>query len=157
MKNKQLRKWALGAEIISAFAVVVTIGFLAVQTMDTTNALQTQTFQALMHDTNEWRASIVSPDMADLRVKWRDQGFESLSKTEQYRIRTTNLVLWGIYESAYFANERGVLGSIEWSRFEVAICRSRKQDIGYWELEGLASFSVLLTPQFMEYIQQTCD
>jgi len=157
MKNKQLQKWALGAEVISAVAVVVTIGFLAAQTMDNTNALQAQTFQALMHDTSEWRASIVSPDMAKLRVKWRDEGFESLTKVEQYQIRGSNLVLWGIYESAYFANERGVLGSVEWSRFEVAICRSRKQDFGYWELEGLASFSALVTPQFMEYIQQTCD
>ena len=81
MKNKQLQKWALGAEVISAVAVVVTIGFLGVQTMDNTNALQAQTFQALMHDTSEWRASIVSPDMAKLRVKWRDEGFESLTTT----------------------------------------------------------------------------
>ncbi len=157
MKNKQLRKWALGAEIISAFAVIVTIAFLALQMMDNTNALQAQMFQELMRDTNEWRAKISGPDAVELRFKWRVEGLESLTRNEQLQIRMIDLVLWGIYESAYFANERGVLGSNEWTRFEAAICRNRERDAEFWDFEGMTSFSVLLTPQFLEYIEHACE
>ncbi len=97
----------MGAEIISAIAVVATIGFLAFQTMENTNALQAQMFQELMHETNEWRASVSDPASVAMRTKFRDEGLESLTRLEQYEYRMANLVLGGIYDSAYFANERG--------------------------------------------------
>jgi len=157
MKNKQLRKWALSAELISAIAVIITLVFLVLGMKENTNALQAQTFQELMRQTNEWRASITEPSVVTLRDKWREQGFQSLTRIEQQQLRTTNHVLWGIYESAYFANERGVLGSEEWIRFESAICRQREQDVDYWEYEPLASFSDSLTPRFAEYIESSCS
>ena len=110
---------------MSAVAVIVTIGFLAFQMMDNTNALQAQMFQELMRDTNDWRESVGDPTTVELRARWRDEGFESLTRLEQLQIRGDDLLLWGIYESAYYANERGILGSKEWIRFETAICRAR--------------------------------
>ena len=157
MKNKKLQKWALGAEIISAFAVVATIGFLAMQTMDNTNALQAQMFQELMRDTNDWRARISGPDAVEMRFKWRTEGFESLTRSEQLQIRMNDLVLWGIYESAYFANERGILAADEWTRFESAICRNRRRNADFWDFDGMTSFPVLLTSQFLEYVENSCD
>ena len=156
MKNKQLQKWALGAEIVSAIAVIATIGFLAFQTMENTNALQAQTFQALMRDTFDWRATVNEPNNMELRTKWFQEGYENLTQIEQLQIRGNDLLLWGIYESAYFANERRVLGSEEWTRFEVAICRNYKRDEVFWDYEGMTSFSELLTPQFMRFIEDTC-
>jgi hypothetical protein len=157
VKNKQIQKWAMGAEIISAVAVVATIGFLAFQTMENTNSLQAQMFQQLMHDTNEWRASVSDPASVAMRTKFRDEGLESLTRLEQYEYRMANLVLWGIYESAFFANERGVLGELEWTRFEAAICRNRKRDADIWDLEGVAPFPELLTPTFVNYIEKVCN
>ena len=156
MKNKQLQKWALGAEIVSAIAVIATIGFLAFQTMENTNALQAQTFQALMRDTFDWRATVNEPNNMELRAKWFQEGYENLTQIEQLQIRGNDLLLWGIYESAYFANERRVLGSEEWTRFKVAICRNYKRDEVFWDYEGMTSFSELLTPQFMRFIVDTC-
>jgi hypothetical protein len=157
MESKQLQKWTLGAEICSALAVVITIGFLALQTMDNTNAVQAQTFQDLMRQTSEWRESVTDASVIELRDRWRDQGFQSLTRSEQLQIRSKNLVLWGIYESAYFANERGVLGIDEWTRFEIAICRGRERDLDYWDYDPFPSFSVLLTPRFAEYIESYCS
>ena len=156
MKNEQIRKWALGAEITSAIAVVMTIGFLAFQMMENTNALQAQMFQELMRDTNEWRARVSGPEAVEMRYKWTTEGFESLTRNEQLQVRMNDLVLWGIYESAYFANERGILGGNEWTRFESAICRNRERQAEFWNFEGTTSFSELLTTQFVEYIENTC-
>ena len=61
MKSKQLRKWALGAEIVSAIAVIITIGFLAVQMKGNTNALRAQMYQELMRDLNDWRVMVNDP------------------------------------------------------------------------------------------------
>jgi hypothetical protein len=128
MKNKQLRKWALVAEIVSAVAIVVTIGFLAIQTMENTNALQAQTYQELMRDLNERRLAVAGPEYSAIDEKWRNNGLESLTYAETRQFRIFAGYLWGIYESAYFANERGILGPSEWSRFHTAMCSRLQRD-----------------------------
>ncbi len=159
MKSKQLRKWALVAEIISAVAVVVTIAFLAFQMRDNTNALQAQTYQELMRDVNNWRSAI------------RDLGFlsegtvsEVLAEGSSEKIgvlRLTWLELWGIYEAAFFAKERGVLGENEWLRFEFMICFARNASVSqfFWDSQygGLPGYSKTLTPAFVEYVDKQCD
>ena len=157
MKNKRLRKWALAAEILSAIAVIATLGFLALEMRENTNAIQSQTFQDLMRDTNAWRASVADSASVEMRGRFRREGLASLTVNEQGQVRMDNLVLWGIYESAFFANERGVLGPNEWTRFEVAICRNRVRDLEFWEYEGQVPIPELLTPQFVEYIENECD
>lgn len=159
MKSKQLRKWALVAEIVSAVAVVITIAFLAFQMRDNTNALQAQTYQELMRDINNWRSAI------------RDSGYLSESQLseivaegisdEMGALRITWLELWGIYEAAFFARERGVLGENEWIRFEFMICFSRRGQASqiFWESEygGLPGYSETLTPAFVDYVARQCD
>ena len=67
-----------------------------------------------------------------------------------------SVILWGIYESAYFANERGVLGDPEWERFYVAICRARASAADMWEPDGFTPMVELLTPAFSAYIESSC-
>jgi hypothetical protein len=70
------------------------------------------------------------------------------------------LELWGIYEAAFFANERGVLGADEWSRFEKVICIERRgqlEDIWDQRHEELLSFKEILTPLFGEYVEENCQ
>jgi len=160
MKNKQLRKWALWAEIMSAVAVVVTIGFLAFQMMANTNALQAQTFQELMRDINDWRSSIRELEGDSTLIRLRKEGIDSLSEGEQGVVRLAYLELWGIYEAAFYANERGVLGPEEWIRFEVSICRSRRGQVDVywdWDYEGLSPFNEILTPLFVKYVENLCQ
>ena len=159
MKNKQLRKLALGAEIISAIAVIVTLIILVAGMKENTNALQAQTFQELMRDVNNWRSSIRQVESDQTLSKMRLEGFDSLPKSEQDLVRMIYLELWGIYEAAFFANERGVLGADEWSRFEKVICAERRGDLEHiWDTdyEGLLTFREILTPMFVEYIDNQC-
>lgn len=89
--------------------------------------------------------------------KRREEGWQNLTWAEQQQIRLPSVILWGIYESAYFANERGVLGEREWIRFAVAICRALAERADLWEPEGFTPMTDLLTPDFLDYIESTCE
>ena len=156
MKNKQLQRWALGAEIISAVAVVITIGFLAFQVMNNTNATQAQTYQLLMQEMNAYRTLMAESGMAEIVEKVVQQGWDDLDPVDQRRLHGTATINWGFYESAYFANKRGILGESEWKRFEMAYCRRRKNQPYLWNPEGFISMNELLTPEFVDFVETNC-
>ena len=96
MRSDQLQKWALGAEIAGAFAVVVTLGFVAFQMRENTNAVQAQTYQALMQELNDYRALMFNPGLAELEVKFREEGWQDLGRVEQQQIWLNIVIRWGI-------------------------------------------------------------
>ena len=163
MRTDQLQKWTLGAEIAGAVAVVITLGFLVFQMRENTNAVQAQTYQALMQELNDWRTQGNDTERLILAQKHRQEGWQNLTRVEQRQIRMRSLIQWSIYESAYFANERGVLGGREWIRFDRAICRlfggrvldDQQDDL--WEPEGFTPMTELLTPDFVDYIESSCE
>jgi len=155
----KLEKWALFAELTSALAVVVTLIFLIVGMRENTNAIQAQSFQELMRDTNRWRSSIRELERDEILFQATESGMENLSDGEVAMVRQVFNELWGIYESAFFANERGILGPEEWVRFEHAICRELNSvSAAFFEQEfrGLPSYSETLTPAFSQYVRQLC-
>ena len=156
MDNDKLRKYALVAEVVAGIAIVVTIAFLAFEMRSNTNAVRAQTFQSLMQQTNEYRMSLVQPSRVLANEKRRQSGWNSLSRIEKQELRIPTLVNWGIYESAFFANERGLLGEAEWKRFQIAICRRREIHDDMWSPEGFTSMNELLTPDFVGYIETSC-
>ena len=157
MSDTRLQKWALAAEVFGAIAVVVTLGFLVFEMRDNTNALQAQTYQALMGELNDYREFIADPERLELGVKLRSDGWSGLSNVEQIKVRMAEVMRWGIYESAYYANERGILGEREWKRFDRAICRAL-ETVGaeMWEPDGMTPMSELLTPDFVQYVNTSC-
>lgn len=160
MKKKQKRNLVIGAEIVSAIAVITTLIFLVIGMRENTNALQAQTYQELMRDVNNWRMSIRQVESDQTLSKMRSGGYDSLPKSEQDLVRMIYLELWGIYEAAFFANERGVLGADEWSRFEKVICFERHGDLeSVWdtEYEGQLTYKQILTPSFVDYVEGQCD
>ena len=148
-------------ETMGFLAVAAGLAFVVVEMRNNTNAVQAQTYQALMQELNDWRTQ-GGPERLILEQKHRQEGWQSLTTVEQRQIRVRSLILWSIYESAYYANERGVLGEREWIRFDVGICRllgGRVQDDqqdGLWEPEGFTPMTELLTPDFVDYIERLC-
>ncbi len=77
MKNKQIQKWALFAEILSAVAVVVSLGFVGYQLQQSneqaavsTRALERAAYQQLIEGISELNlATIQSPELRDAREK----------------------------------------------------------------------------------------
>ena len=156
MKNEILRKWALGAEVVSAVAVVVTVGFLAFQIMKNTSATQAQTYQLLMQEMNEYRRLFTEPGMAEISSKRSAQGWDALELVEKRQWYASQTIRWGMYESAYFANKRGVLGEPEWRRFERAFCRGHQVSAHLWNTDEFTPVTELLTPEFVDFVEATC-
>ena len=156
MDSNKLQKFALVAEVVAGIAIVVTIAFLAFEMRSNTNAVRAQTFQSLMQQINDYRMSLVHPARVLANEKRRQSGWNSLSRVEKQELRIPALVNWGIYESAFFANERGLLGEAEWNRFQIAICRRREHHDDMWSPEGFTSMNELLTSDFVGYIQTSC-
>ena len=159
MSESRLQKWALGAEIIGAVAVVVTLGYLAAEMRSNTRAVQAQTYQSMMQELNDYRFLFTNREMAEVMTKWQLEGWDNLTEVEKNMRWAASTTRWGIYESAYFANERGVLGSQEWTRFETAICRGREVEQNLWRGGGFNPNGMvgLLTPEFVEYVEALCE
>jgi hypothetical protein len=154
-----LQKWALFAEVASAIAVVITLGFVAVEMRGNTNAIQAQTYQELMQQINDYRVILLDhPERHGLRARMETEGWQALTRAEQQRLRLPTQILWAVYETAYYSNERGILGEREWSRFEEGICRNRRAQDPLWDPPGPQSTSMdnLLTPEFVSYVEATC-
>ncbi len=99
---------------------------------DNTNAAQAQTYQILMQEVNDIRKLVAEPEMARVVVKQRDEGWDSLTEVEKRQFRSSRLIIWGVYESAYFANKSGVLGTSEWSRFDERLCDLFQRSAAGW-------------------------
>jgi len=157
MKNDQLQKWALIAEIVGGLAVVVTLIFLVVETRNNTNAIHTQTYQDLTSELNSVRRDIAQ--IPNTVQKRRTEGVESLPFEELYVLLTIEQSIWGVYESAYYAWQRNILGDTEWGRFSRAICRNFDRDSDMWINDWnpmLGDIRRNITPEFAEYVEAQC-
>ena len=159
MDTNTLRMWALGAEVVSALAIIVTLGFLVIEMRANTVAIHHQTYQVLTEQLNEYRTTLVGPGGLEAREKLRVQGWDSLTRIEQDRVRFPTINLFGVYESAFYARQRGVIGLSEWERFATAICRNYRRNLerGSWAPDGgFTPFTELLTPDFVQHIEESC-
>ena len=159
--NQKLSDWASIAEIAASIAVVITLLLVVSSMRANTNALQANTYQELMRDINSFRASA-----RDSGLSMTEKGIAELFSTAQtdqlQRFGYLTIQLWGIYEAAFFARERGVLGDNEWIRFERMICLEREDGdkYGYWDVERFGLNVPLrdtLTPHFVAYVDDLCQ
>jgi hypothetical protein len=163
LEADKLKKLALTAEVISAVAIIVTIGFLAFETRANTAAIQDQTYQALTQQLNDYRVSVVQGDWLEVREKLLTEGWDHLSRVERTKLLMLRHNLYGVYETAYYSEKRGVIGENEWARFARAICTNYETDIARglwgnsWQEVGVGStIQTNLTPEFGQYIVDTC-
>ena len=118
--------------LFANLSVVVGIVFLGAEMRLNTQAIQAQTRDSITEKQmtySEWIAT--NPETADSRLTM------------------TVSALWSIYENAYFARERAVLGDSEWARFERQICQFQASA---WAL----GVHVRLTPAFRAYVESSC-
>ena len=110
-----------------------------------------------MEALNLWRISLAAdPEMA---AAWLSAGAapSAAGSADELRVSVMLNVLWGIYENAYYDNQRGLLGTSEWSRFETQICVRREIDRSRWGRPGEASgLSRLLTEEFATFAEESC-
>ena len=158
MSESRLQKWALRAEIIGAAAVVLTLGYLAVEMRSNTNAIQAQTNQSIMEELNNFRRGLWNSEMAAVMTKFRRVGWEGLTDVEKELRWSVSASRWAIHESAYLANQRGVLGREEWGVLERAFCRGYEVDRDIWHVAEFAPSAIasMLTREFVEHVENSC-
>jgi len=156
MKNDYLQKWALIAEIVGGFAVVLTLIFLILETRENTNAIKAQTYQMLTAELNEVRREITSLNVPLIMADSGGNGIEALSRSDQSRVIISFQALWSVYETAFYSFQRGTLGDDEWERYSLAICRTYFSSIGMWDREG-PDISRNITPLFRDYVEGSCE
>ena len=110
-----------------------------------------------MEGLNQWRLTLAGD--AELSGLWAAYmaGDPEQQLAGELRVNFLVNTLWGIYENAYYSNERGLLGVSEWSRFERQICAQYARDHlrGTWlpEPQGVRTF---LTGEFAGYTESAC-
>jgi hypothetical protein len=161
MKSKQLQKFALAAEIVSAAAIIVTLAFLVIEMRANTAAIQDQTYQELTQQLNNYRTNVMESDYPHILDKLLTEGWENLDRVERLKIMMLRHNLYAIYEMAFYSRKRDVIGADEWTRFEKSVCNAYQSDVdrGVWgnsfESGGIELLENL-TPEFGQYILDTC-
>lgn len=166
MKKKNLQKYALFAEVIGGIAVLVTLIFLVIETRENTNALQAQTYQSLTAELNVIRNTSITSGFSKTYLEYAKKGFDGLDDAAAFDMNTFSQAVWGVYESAFYARERGVLGPDEYVRFQRAMCRNFKADKEQWFpknnndilIKGTIANSLAanVTPKFRHYVEDLC-
>jgi hypothetical protein len=162
LDKKRLKKLALAAEIVGGAAVIITLIFLAVETRENTRAVQAQSYLALTSDLNRIRENLFDKDVASiLAVALRDKAAPA-SPGDALVYRQIFEAAFSIYESAYYARQKGVLDGSEWSRFEQAACRNMSNAAPIWAQDDSITNSgqgirSTLTKSFVDYVEGHCD
>ena len=98
-----------------------------------------------MDGLTQWRLTMASdPELATL---WEAYNFGG-ERSEDFRLNLLVSTLWGIYENAYYSNQRGLFGRSEWERFERQVCRNAARD--------LPLIGNLLTEEFRAFAESGC-
>lgn len=152
--NQKLSDWASIAEIVSGIAVIVTLVFLILGVRENTEITRVSMYERSVDSLIRFRTEILSdPELTRLLGAFLDNELAEIEGLDSLRLRQMVFNFFQIYEKAYFADKYGVLGQAEWSRFEVQICLQYSRAVSAQLADALR---VVLTADFMEYIEVTC-
>ena len=132
-------------EILASVAVVVTLIFLVVEIRQNTEVARAASYAESMDGLTQWRLTMAGD--SELAALWQAYNFGGASP-EDFRLDLLVSTLWGIYENAYYSNQRGLMGGSEWERFHIKICRVADRD--------LPMIGNLLTDEFRLHADTGC-
>jgi len=147
----KLERWASIAEIVSGIAVVVTLVFLVLGIRENTEATRASTYGRSMAGMIEFRQTIINdPEIARIFNTFIDYNTTELDDVESTRLRQLLWLVFSVYEDAFYAQEYGVLGEAEWTRFSQQICLNWPRMVS---AEFDKALPQVMTPDFIDYIQ----
>ena len=113
----KLEKLSAMAELISAVAIVVTLGYLAIQTRQNTAAVQATTRQAMLAEDRELLGLRLEFGVQELMI--REAG--SLSDDEMIRLSTWLVIFLRNRENQWLQRQNGVIDEATWATYSYAI------------------------------------
>jgi hypothetical protein len=153
--NLKLSDWADISQIVSGLAVVITLVFLIFEIRDNTSVTRASVYERSADRLIELRNQTLNdPEITQLFQAYIAGNLEGITGVDAFRLGQLVLNTFQIYEQAYFAEQYGLLGPAEWSRFERQIC------VSYARLplsaDISASVSRLMTEEFLAFMAETC-
>lgn len=119
MNKEKLQTWALIAEIIGGFAVVLSLILLLIGVRENTDTLKAATYDSLLADLGEHRRAVFTNDSL---TEFSSKPRENLTPAEQSRVQSSILSVYYIFERAFIHWETGNLDENGWERFSRIIC-----------------------------------
>ena len=117
MARRNLQAWTSIAEIIGAFAIVVSLIYVGYELRENNRILKVSSRQVLSEqDLRFYETAIDASVVARAMVKV-SQG-EEMSDLESYQLRQRQGLNFRIFEHAFFLYENDALGEREWGRYQ---------------------------------------
>jgi hypothetical protein len=152
-----LARFAQLAEILASLAVLVTLIFLVAEVRQNTETTRATSYDRSMEALNQWRLSVAAdPDLSRMYEAHTRGEDGDLPVESGFRLQLVINTVWGIYENAYYVNQRGLLGASEWSRFERQICAQYDRNRVSNRWGGTFGSRTLLTEQFVTFVEGSC-
>jgi hypothetical protein len=142
------------AEIVAALGVIMGLVFLTVQVKENTDITRASSYDRSIDRLNAWRANVVrDPEISKLYLAYSDATTDELNHEDRFRLQVLLTSLWGVYETAFYSHDYGLLGRSEWSRFEVQICHHRGLNLMEWN----QIVAPRISGRFLGYIEDMCN
>jgi hypothetical protein len=142
-EKDRLQKMALLAEIVGAFAVVVSVVYLAFQISDNTRILRSQAhFNALELSQRPFEIMVETADLAKALVACDDEPF-SVSPSDWLRCRNYYFMQFNAWEYLYYQNIDGSVPPELWRGGDAYFSEVARTKAGYtrfWK-EGAIAFA----------------
>lgn len=113
--GESLKRWALLAEIVGAFAVVLSVAYLALQVSDNNRLLRSQAhYNALELSQRPLELMIENENFAGVLANC-DSDPDSVDRTSWYRCRGYYLLQFNSWEYLYYQNDDGSIPPQLWN------------------------------------------
>jgi hypothetical protein len=146
--TKSLKEYALAAEIIGAFAVVISLIYVGVSVNQNTNAVMVSNHQAIVamdQDTTDW---FKDPDFAAAYIVALGD-ISKLSDVQRTQVGSYISGKFNAWEFAFLTRENGMMGDNIWQGWDGHYRTVLKQSGGRW-FWGIARES--FSPTFRRYV-----
>jgi len=154
MTRRTLQDWASIAEIVGAFAIVISLAYVAYEIRENTRALEATSRQSLADQDLEFIGSALDSSVVAVAYAkyWAGQ---ELSNLEMSQLIEREHLNFRIFENAFYQYSIGAIAESEWQRYvqiiDVVICDGMKDPATQmWQRYG-PSF----TPDFRIVVDET--
>ena len=116
-----LERFALIAEIVGGFAVIVSVIYLAYEVRQNTAATRSLTHHEIFDSTLDVNQSIANDaDLADIFARSRT-GYVELNEAEKFRLFLTFVNYFNMWDAAYTNHQNGLLETDAWNVWDAGM------------------------------------
>ncbi len=151
MPNLKLSEWASVAEIATSIVVIASLGYIALEVNQNTQALQVGTYQAMATFMLELDVAQASNEELNRIITLAETSPSDVSPEEWPRFTKMAYPRYGMWEFLYLQMQNDAVDEITWLAYEPFYLTEFACKRGYrrfWE-EHQSGFS----PPFIEYMQ----